>query len=94
MCLTLPSIPPDCAVVAYGHGLCVPAADRASAEADSELVTVPSGRWCAGGMSVFTYVRVNVCVYVSGMWLFQVSAASWKRLSELSKSPNKCVCGG
>lgn len=40
---------------------------------------------------MLTYVRINVCVYVSVMWLFQVSATSWKRLSELSKSPNKCV---
>lgn len=56
MCLALPSITPDCVVVIYGHGLCVPAAGRAGAQADSELVTVPSGRWCAGGMSVFTYM--------------------------------------
>lgn len=74
MCLALPSITPDCAVIIYGHGLCVPGADCTGTEADSKLVTVPSGRWCAGGMSVFTYVRMNVCVNVSVMWLFQVSA--------------------
>lgn len=38
--------------VLCGHGLCVPAADRAGAGAASELVPVPSGRWCSGGMSV------------------------------------------
>lgn len=40
---------------------------------------------------MLTYGRMNVCVCVSVMWLFQVSATSWKRLSELSKTAQQ-VC--
>lgn len=59
-----PNVTPGCVLLlCYGHGLCVRATERADAEVDSELVC-PSGRWCAGGMSVCTYVRMYVCVYV------------------------------
>lgn len=57
MCLALPSITPDCVVVIYGHGLCVsPLLIVQAPKQILSLVTVPSGRWCAGGMSVFTYM--------------------------------------
>lgn len=63
VCLALPSITPDCVVVIYGHGLCIPAADRAGAEADSELGDC--AQWalvCGRYVCVHIYVRMNVCV--------------------------------
>lgn len=94
VCLALLSITADCVVAISDHGLCVPGADRAGAEADSELVTVP--QWAlVCGRYVCAHICTDECMWVCvWMWLFQVSATSWKRLSELSKSPNKCVCRG
>lgn len=63
VCLALLSITPDCVVAIYDHGLCVPAADRAGAEADSELVTVP--QWAlVCGRYVCAHICTDECMWV------------------------------
>lgn len=48
-----------CFVALYGHGLCVCAAERAEAEADSKLLTVPQWALVCG-----RYACVHICMYV------------------------------
>lgn len=76
----------------WPHGLCVPAAERAGTEAVSELVTVPQWALVCGRYVLCAHMNgcMYVCTYVRGLVL-RVPAGTWKRLSEQSWSPNKCV---
>ena len=79
-----------CSVALYGHGLCVRAAEREDAQADSELVTVP--QWApVGGRSACVHICMYACAYVRRLAL-RVPPGSCRRLSDPNRSPNKCVC--
>lgn len=93
LCLR-PSVTPAAFRVLCGHGLCVPAAERAGAGAASE--PVPGPQWAlVFGRYVCAHMNgcMCACTYVRGLVL-GVPSGSWKRRHEQSSLPNKCVDEG
>lgn len=73
-------------------GCVSPAAERAGAGAASE--PVPAPQWAlVFGRYVCAHMNgcMCACTYVRGLVL-GVPSGRWKRLSEQSSLPNKCVC--